>query len=632
MCGITGIYAFNEIGKVFGINLQRSLNTLQKRGPDQRGTLLRDRINLGHTRLSIIDTSNNGRQPMLDPSGRYALIFNGEIYNYKYLRKELLEKGHIFQSETDTEVLLYLLIEDGIDALNSLNGFFAFAFYDSEKQEILLARDRFGIKPLYYSFDEDKCIFASELKSVLAYNIPSREIDPTALSAYLQLNYIPGPHSIYKSVKKLLPGHWMIIRKDKTIKIASYYKIPFQEKHDEFKGNYLQAQDNLKHLLEQSVKRRLVADVPLGSFLSGGIDSSILTGLAARHKEGLQTFSVGFPDHPFFDESRHAEEVARHFKTQHTVINLRENDLLENLHESLEYNDEPFADSSVIAYHALCKKARKHLTVALSGDGADELFGGYVKHQAWQMMSENNWRAVMASALMPLLKFAPQSRNNSLSNTFRRIQKLGENYKMNSSERYFSMCKIASQSNALALMHQDFRDKILVGIDQTLSSELSLKRSPNDLNEALYNDMKLVLPNDMLMKVDHASMANSLEVRVPFLDHELVSFVFSLPSKWKANSKSRKKILVDSFNDMLPQSILQRPKHGFEVPLHKWLTKDLQSDLDSIVFNKSSIQEMQLFDWKTLEILKKQLYSHNPGDSAARVWGIYVLLKKVNKV
>lgn len=629
MCGITGIYSFNEIGRVFSISLQKSMGTLQKRGPDQRGSIVRERLCMGHTRLSIIDTSINGKQPFSDKSGRYHLVFNGEIYNYKELRQDLLNKGYSLESETDTEVLLYHIIEYGIDGINDFNGFFAFSIFDEETNELLLARDRFGIKPLFYSEDEDKFIFGSELSAVLAYQPDKRDINPNAISAYLQYNYVPGPMSIYKHIQKVSPGKWIKVRKGHEIKTGTYYKLP-KSQIEPFSGSYEDAKHGIKRLLEESVSKRLVADVPLGSYLSGGIDSSIITGLASQMKEGLNTYSVGFSDHSYFDESKYAEKVAKHFNTNHHLITLQERDLLDTLNDTIDYMSEPFADSSIIAYQALCKKAGKDLKVALSGDGADELFGGYMKHQAWQMIDNNNWKVLLSRILSPILTAFPQSRKSATGDTVRRIRKLASNAGLSAKDLYFSLCKITNEQMALNFLNTDLKSKIKIPSDDYLSFELGLIKFPKNLNEALFNDLKLVLTNDMLMKVDQASMANSMEVRVPFLDHNLVNYVVGLPSEWKANSNRRKQILVDSFSDMLPKEILGRRKHGFEVPLQKWLKNEMHSELKNTVFNRELIEAGGILNWDTVSPLENILHSGNPGDSPARIWALYLLVKKLS--
>ncbi|HSZ25110.1 MAG TPA: asparagine synthase (glutamine-hydrolyzing), partial [Cytophagaceae bacterium] len=368
MCGITGIYAFNEIGGFYMVNMAKAIDKLAQRGPDARGYFLEDNIGLGHRRLSIIDTASIANQPMLDESKRYVIVFNGEIFNYKELKKELTDKGITFHTESDTEVLLHYYILEKEKCLNRLLGFFAFAVYDKQEKSLFIGRDRMGVKPLLFYKDENKFIFSSEMKSLLAYNIP-KELDEVSLFQYLQLNYIPKEHSIFKNVNRLLPGEYILIRDDQFIK-KSYYKIPYSERNINRTISFEESKEKLLELLEDSVRLRLIADVPLGAFLSGGTDSSAVVALASRHTKYLNTFSIGFKDEPFFDETKYANIVAKKFNTNHTVFSLTNQDLHEHIFEVLDYLDEPFADSSALPFYILSKKTAGNVKVALSGDGA----------------------------------------------------------------------------------------------------------------------------------------------------------------------------------------------------------------------------------------------------------------------
>ena len=331
MCGITGIFAFTETGRQSLPNLQASTDAIIRRGPDSQGHYVYDQCGLGFRRLAILDLSADGNQPMTDASGRYTIVFNGEIFNYRELREKLVKRGCTFHSQTDTEVILQLYITEGRGFLKKLNGFFGFAIYDKEENSLFIARDRFGVKPLLIYRDEDKLFFASEMKSIMALGVP-RKLDYVALSQYLQLNYIPGPASIFKGVKKMLPGHYLYIKDGKVVGKA-WYKIPYDPKKTaKNKLSYEQQQAKLVELMDGAVQRRLVADVPLGAFLSGGIDSSVITALAARHTPHLSTFSIGFKDEPFFDETKYANLVAARHKTNHTVFSLTNNDLYEHIH------------------------------------------------------------------------------------------------------------------------------------------------------------------------------------------------------------------------------------------------------------------------------------------------------------
>lgn len=624
MCGITGLYAFNEIGRMHAIHLQKSLETLSKRGPDHRDSLVEERVFLGHARLSIIDTSSAGHQPMTDPSGRYTLIFNGEIYNYLDFKKTLIEKGYTFHSDSDTEVLLYLLIEKGAQALDLLNGFFAFALYDREQQSLLMARDRMGIKPLLYYQDEDKFAFASEMKALMAFQIP-KKLDYQSLLHFLELNYIPAPDSIFRGVKKLLPGHFLKIDKE-GLQIEKWYEIPYEkEKAQNNTISYEQAKIELKDLLEGAVQKRLVADVPLGSFLSGGIDSSIIATLAKRYKPDLHTFSIGYSDEPFFDETKYALEVAKKIGSEHQVFSLSNKDLFDHLFEVLDYTDEPFADSSALAVYILSKETKKHSTVALSGDGADELFSGYNKHSAFFRSFHPGRKEHMVSQLFPLLSALPKSRGGIISNFIRQAERFGKGMRMDASKRYWAWASFFSEKESLSLLSE--KSKAQVELDEIARRESFLLRFMDEkanINDVLRTDMELVLPNDMLTKVDLMSMANGLEVRVPFLDKDLVAFVFSLPEHFKIDGQMRKKILQDAYREDLPAMLYQRPKKGFEVPLLPWMRKELKGLIMDDLLGEKLIAEQGIFDPKAIRQVKKKLFSSNPGDIHARVWGLIV--------
>jgi asparagine synthase (glutamine-hydrolysing) len=561
---------------------------------------------------------------MWDESARYCIVFNGEIFNYVALRKNLEAKGVKFFSHGDTEVLLKLYINEKENCLSKLNGFFSFCVYDKVEQTFFLARDRYGIKPLLYLFDEDKFLFGSEMKSILQYGI-EKSLDYSSLYTYLQLNYIPAPDTILTNVKKLLPGHYMKVSRQK-MEIQEYYRIPYdREQASNNQISYSHAKDKVRELLEASVQRRLVSDVPLGAFLSGGIDSSIITGLASKHKPDLHTFSIGFKDEKFFDETHYARLVAKHFKTKHTVFSLTNQDLYNHLNSILDYIDEPFADSSAIAVYILSKETRKHATVALSGDGADEMLAGYNKHAAFNRIINSGWKENLVNTLNPLWKLLPQSRNSSFSNKFRQLSRFSEGMKLSAKDRYWQWAGYATKEETLLMLHPDLRInmwlKDFFPRKKTLLQSLPEKENINDI---LFMDMNLVLPNDMLTKVDLMSMANGLEVRVPFLDFEFVNFIFSLPAEYKIKGSFRKRIVKDAFRDMLPKKLYHRPKKGFEVPLLKWFRSEMKSLITDDLLSEKFITEQEVFDYREIDKLKRQLFSANPQDIHARIWGLIV--------
>lgn len=616
MCGITGIIAITEKGKQQMHKISASVYTLLKRGPDGEGIFIHNNTAFAHRRLSVIDTSNAASQPFTDHSGRYTIIYNGEFFNYREYRQQLVQKGVPLKSTSDSEVLLYLFIEYGAACLEKVNGFFSLAIYDKQEQSVFIARDRYGVKPLLVYQSETIFAFASEMKALLAYDIP-RELDPVSLFTYLQLNYIPSPDSIFKGVSKLEPGHFMIIKNGK-VETSCYYKIPYRE-NITATIDYDTTQKQLAGILEESVQKRLVSDVPLGCFLSGGVDSSIIAALAARHTPHLKTFSIGYKDEPVFDETSYAQLVAKMHRTDHTVFSLGNSDLFENLYSVLDYIDEPFADSSALALHILSMHTRKHVTVALSGDGADELFAGYNKHAAEFKIRNNRSFASLATLTKPLWAILPGSRNSSLGNRVRQLEKFSKGARLSEQERYWRWAGYADESTIREIFKTKFSN------DTYNERKKGLLRNINDdFNSVLLTDMNLVLQNDMLTKVDSMSMANSLEVRTPFLDYNVVNFAFGLPVNYKINNNGRKRILKDAFRSQLPAEILRRRKHGFEVPLLKWFRTDLKSMITDDLLGQRFIHEQGLFDNESVQLLQRQLFSSSPGDSTARVWGLVV--------
>ncbi len=620
MCGITGVYSFRESASSYKKKVEDAVIALSKRGPDSSGTFFHNHVALGHSRLSIIDVSEAASQPFTDMSGRYTIILNGEFFNYEQHREELFKKGVLLKSHSDTEVLLQLYITEGPACLEKINGFFTFAIYDNQDESLFIARDRMGIKPLFIYKDDDKLIFASEIKALLAYGIP-KELDRTSLYEYLHLNYIPGPHSVFKNVTKLKPGSYLYI-KGKEITEKSYYTIPFKT-DEEIKRNsdsYEEAQKKILELLETSIRLRMISDVPLGAFLSGGIDSSIIVALASKYTEKLNTFSIGYKDEPLFDETQYAQLFAEKYKTNHTSFSLTNDELFSVLFNVLDYTDEPFADSSALAVYILSQHTRKHITVALSGDGADELFGGYNKHRAEYRIRNAGINERSISLLKPLWKGLPQSRNSSFSNKIRQFDRFATGMNLTADERYWRWCGFTNEDEIEKLLNakpgSEYYDR-----KETLLKNISGKSS---MNEVLYSDMHLVLQNDMLVKVDMMSMANSLEVRVPFLDYNLVNYVFSLPAEYKIDKSIGKKILQDSFRNLLPDEIYHRNKHGFEVPLLKWFRKELNSFIFDDLLNKEFVKDQGLFEFEEISKLKLKLFSNNPGDSAARIWALVV--------
>ena len=575
MCGIAGAYSFKN--KIISDEwLQNAATSLNKRGPDNQNFISIGNCSLVHARLSIIDTSESANQPIYDSTGRYAIIFNGEIFNYQEIKKELEQKGVQFKTQSDTEVLLYAYIQFGETFLHKLNGFFAFAIFDKLEDSLFIACDRFGIKPLYYYSDEDYFFFGSELKTITQFPV-KKEINWSSVAAYFQLNYIPGKNSIFKNIQRL----------------------------------------------DDSVRFRLISDVPLGAFLSGGIDSSVVTAMAARHTKHLNTFSIGFEGNSFFDETPYANLVAKHFNTNHTVFKLKNDDLFESLNELLEYTDEPFADSSALLVNILSKFTRKHVTVALSGDAGDELFAGYNKHYGEWQMRNGSWQANVIHLLQPVWQSLPKSRGGGIANKIRQLERFSNGMDLTPAERWWRWCCI----NDLDFVDKLLNDKVdasMAEIIETRQYFSSKVQFDGTLNDDLLADVGMVLPYDMLVKVDRMSMRNSLEVRVPFLDYRIVEFAFSLPVSSKINGNIKKKIVQDAFREILPKELYNRPKKGFEVPLLQWFKTDLKDKILNDWLSDEYIKEQGIFNVETIRQLKLQMLSNNPGDVHAQIWALIV--------
>jgi len=611
LCGIAGIWSKKELSTSRLAALDKASEMIEKRGPDANGKARWSNCAFAHRRLSIIDTDSRSDQPM-SKSG-YSLIFNGEIYNYKELRKGLISKGHSFQTEGDTEVLLIGLIEEGVNFLKKTNGFFAFGFYHESNHHLIIGRDRYGIKPMYYHRSGDEVIFGSSLGTIMPY-LADREIDQESLSLYIGLSYIPFPKTILSNVFKLSPGTCLHFHGE-TVKEEVFYKLERGNRRD---ISAEEAKNAIREKLTESVRKRMVSDVPLGTFLSGGVDSSIITHLASQFDQSIPAFSIGFPDQSYFDESQKAASVAKHLGVEHHVLEVTEDDLDEHLDDILNAMDEPFADSSGILVNMLSEFAGKKVKVALSGDGADELFGGYNKHRGLLRSTATDWKNGLLKSASPLLNMLPSSRNQKAFDRFRKIQRYSNGLQSKFKDRYLEWACFTPENEVANLIksHRGYADS------QTILSYLD-HLDERDFNSVLQTDFALVLANDMLCKVDGMSMHRSLEVRVPFLDHDLVDYVFSLPSDQKLNNRRGKILLKDAFSKEFPNGFFSASKRGFEAPLTHWFKGPLRERLDRL-FTKQIIEDQGLFDYTQIQELIKKALSRSPGDSPHTLWALLV--------
>ena len=606
MCGIAGI-VFKQNQQKTSFDFSAALTLLYHRGPDASGIYSDQKVCLGHQRLSIIDPHENANQPFEDE--QHVLTFNGEIYNYPSLRKDIEALGIEFKTDSDTEVLFHLLKKEGEKSLQKLEGCYAFAFYTKASGRLLLARDPFGINPLYFTDGPSGFFFSSEIRSIFQLK-QKIEIDLKSLRSYFDLSYIPAPYSIDHTIKKLEPGHYLLLNKG-VLRRERFHEINRNRSSMSFED----AKKGLRKHLTDAVEKRLVSDVPIGAFLSGGIDSSIISAIAAQHVQSLSTFSIGFEDADFFDETRYAEEVAKKIGSDHQTIRLSKEDLIESAKQILDHIDEPFADSSSIAVNLLSREVRKHITVALSGDGADEVFSGYNKHKAENFLLSN-------SSLIGALKFLPRFRHTSrdgfIHNLLRQLNKLKAGLHSDKSQRYRKWLYQLNFSNELILEHNLALEEIIPSIEI------------NEFNDILYYDCQFILSNDMLYKVDMCSMKNSLEVRTPFLDKQLVDFAFSLPADYKIKGTRTKIILREAFKNELPQSVFNRGKKGFEIPLKEILTTGLQDEMNELLYPQFT-KDQNLFDFEYIARLMKMLNSNKPQNAAQQVWSLLVFQKFYTK-
>ena len=620
MCGLTGIVSSQHAGVDERILLAMR-DAQRHRGPDAAGLYLGQGVGLGHRRLSIIDL-DNGRQPMVDEAAGLALVYNGELYNFPSLKAELEARGVVFRSRCDTEVLLRAWQQWGEACLTHLVGMFAFAVWDMRTQRVYLARDHLGIKPLYYGFTSSgDLVFASELKGLLAHPGVERRLDPRALEDYLALGYVPDPKSIYRGIFKLSPGHWLSWHAGEPEPVPrQYWDVPFNLAADMTAD---EGAAQLRSLLDRAVAGQMIADVPLGAFLSGGVDSSaVVASMSRASHQPVRTCSIGF-DHGGFDETAYARRVARHLHTQHFEQRVSADDyaLLDTL---AAVYDEPFSDSSALPTYRVCELARTQVTVALSGDGGDENFAGYRRYRlhAW----ESGLRARLPLALRrpvfgllgsiyPKADWAPRPLRARTT-----LQALARD----DVEAYFHTVSTTSAALRQQLYSASFKRE-LQGYSALAVFRAHAKRAPTDhpLLLAQYLDLKTWLPGDILTKVDRASMAHSLEVRVPLLDHRLVEWASSLPPGLKLRGSTSKYILKKTLEADLPHDVLYRTKMGFNVPLAAWLRGPLaQRARDALL--AGAIAECGYFEPAVLDRLVRQ-HAAGRHDHSATLWSLLML-------
>jgi len=621
MCGITGFIDLWSTSSARdddsrAATLDSMCRVIRHRGPDDQGVMLEDGVALGMRRLSIIDLAG-GHQPISNEDNSVTIVFNGEIYNYRELQKTLQSRGHRFATNSDTETIVHAYEEFGASCLDQLRGMFAFAIWDDRNQKLFIARDRVGKKPLYYSVTRSGAlVFGSELKSLLEHPEVERKINARALDAYFSLGYVPDPISIFENVEKLPPGHHLTFTCGR-LTVERYWDFSYDSNGN---GNGHSASDyleELRALLDEAVKLRLVSDVPLGAFLSGGIDSSTVVGLMSRHLgQPVKTFSIGFNEDSY-DELKYARLTAQKFGTEHHEF-LVTPDICEVVDQLAWHFDEPFADSSAIPTYVVSKLAREHVKVVLTGDGGDELFAGYSRYVTERQRSRFDLvpRFVKDGLMDPLSRGLPHGA-------------WGRNYLHNVSldpiARYLDNVSVFTGLNKSALYSAGFSDQLrdsshLNAYFQELSRNV---RTDAPLDSLLYIDSKTYLPGDILTKVDRMSMAVSLEARVPLLDHKLIEFVTRIPAAMKLAGNETKHLFKKAIAELVPAEIVNRPKQGFGVPIQYWINQQLRDRIRDTLHDPRTL-ERGYVSRKHVELL---LDEHERGrrDHAMGLWSLLML-------
>jgi asparagine synthase (glutamine-hydrolysing) len=616
MCGICGVVSFQPNAPTKRSILLQMNASLQHRGPDDEGYYEDDQASLAMRRLSIIDLHTGG-QPISNESGDIWVVYNGEIYNFQKVRAALEQRGHTFKTQTDTEIIVHAYEEYGDECVTHFNGMFAIALWDARERRLLLARDRLGIKPLYYWAGADKLVFGSELKALIHHPDVPRQVDLTALDLFLTIEYIPAPRTIYEGVFKLLPGHRLVVEMGK-LKVTQYWDVPYQP----ISQSEAECAEILSGLIKESVRLRLISDVPLGAFLSGGIDSSTIVGYMSQSAtRPVQTFSIGFEDDTY-NELPYAAAVAKHFGTKHhaEVLQSDHTDLTEKL---VSHFDEPFADTSVFPTFLVSELASREVKVVLSGDGGDELFAGYDTYLA-EKLDRYYGRLPRPMRQQFLPKFArwlpPQPAKKGLIN---KVKRMVEGGAFDPSLQHVRWMMFLNSSEKNSLYRSDLQATLYDHLTTDLFHDYFEKANCFDrLSRQQYVDVKTYLVDDILTKVDRMSMAVSIEARVPLLDYHIVEFALNLPARMKLNGGRTKSILRQAVKGLVPQLVLDKSKEGFSIPMKHWLCTSLKSMMLDLL-SKDSLQKHGYFDH---QVVARWIQEHLDGraNHSHRLWSLMV--------
>ncbi len=606
MCGIAGILNIDRSLAASGDVLEHMLRSIYHRGPDEDGRLIDGELAMGMRRLSIIDLAD-GQQPIFDESGRYAVVFNGEIYNYRELRQELLARGHQLRTQSDTEVIVHLYEELGPECLQQLRGMFSIAVWDKRGRSLFIARDRMGIKPLYYTIKNNSLIFGSEIKALLVHPAVQASLDLQGLSNYLSLKYVPAPGTLFEDIHSLPPGHYLRV-KDRHIQIERYWDISFAKpEHPKSEAEYI---DQATELIRESVRLRLRSDVPFGAFLSGGVDSSTIVAMMAEQmSEPVKTFSVGFGEG---DELPYAKLVADRFGCEHHTLRITAADFIEHAEKVLWHMDQPIADQATVATLMVAKLARQHVKMVLTGEGGDELFAGYARYSGERLSRWTRWLPHFARrSIRSGARRLPGMRRGKLA--------LHALTTADEAERYANWFPMFNDETKRRLLSERMRD-YRAGAGPLFAQHLAQCDARQPLDRMLYVDSKLWLPDFLLLRGDKLTMANSLEARLPLLDHRLVEFAAALPTQYKLHKGDRKYLLKRVAERLLPREIIHRKKQGFPIPIDGWLRNEARPLMRDML-SPDSLQRRGLFEPAFVEQLMQQ---HESGfaDNTTELWGL----------
>ena len=596
MCGICGIYNGKSGEPVSGQLLERMTGSISHRGPDDSGAYLDGPLGLGFARLSIIDLSG-GHQPMTNETGDIWLVFNGEIWNYKELRKELIEKGHQFRTNSDTETIVHAYEEYGVDCVARLHGMFGFAIWDASRRRLLLARDRAGKKPLYYTRANGSFIFGSEIKALLHHPDVKRQADPQALADFLSVRYVPGPATLFANIYKVLPGHWLLYEND-NIREECYWDYSFGQTERRPIEEYIQ---DIRQHVRRAIEERMIADVPVGAFLSGGVDSSIVTGTMSQlTNHPVQTFAVGF-DVEGYSELPYARLVADHFRTEHHELVVKCSDLSEYWPLLTWHRDEPVSEPSDLGVYLVSKLARNYVKVVLSGEGGDELFAGYPKYVVDWMARYYHMlpTPVRDNVVMPLLDQLPYS--------MRKLKTAARNLSQPVPQRWMSWFGIFNGQLKENILSENIKANIDIDSSRVFRRWLAKNPQRDNLSSMLYLDTKIWLPDNLLMKGDKMTMAASLEARMPLLDYQLTEYAASIPSKDKIRPFKAKYLFKRAYADFLPETILTRKKMGFNVPTGTWFREGQRNLITQLLLSERARDRGYLNDAFVASLLRDHL-------------------------